>query len=67
MIKPATKLLIKHAKYKQCELNEKGGKTGRILGKDVISLYPNGISEMVKIRDVNKLQQDIENNPMIRD
>lgn len=28
-----------YAEYKQCELNEKGEKTGRVLGKHVISVY----------------------------
>ena len=41
-----------YAEYKQRELNEKGEKTGKALGKYVISLYSTGISQMVKIRDV---------------
>ena len=41
-----------YAEYKQRELNEKGEKTGKALGKHVISLYSTGISWMVKIRDV---------------
>ena len=53
--------------YKQCELNEKGGKTRKALGKHVINLYPTGISRAVKFRDVKKLQQDIENDPIIKD
>ena len=53
--------------YKQRELNEKGEKTGKALGKHVINLYCTGISRMVKIRDVHKLRQDIENDPIIKD
>ena len=34
----------KYAEYKQCELNEKGEKTGKALGKHVINLYSTGIS-----------------------
>ena len=30
-------------------------------------MYSTGISWMVKIRDVKKLQQDIENDPIIKD
>ena len=30
LIKPATKLLVKHAEYIQCEVNEKGEKTERV-------------------------------------
>ena len=56
-----------YAAYKQRELNEKGEKTGKALGKHVINLYSTGISQVVKIRDVKKLQQDIENDPIIKD
>ena len=37
------------------------------MGKHVINLYSTGISRMAKIRDVHKLQQDIENDPIIKD
>ena len=56
-----------YAENKHCELNEKGEKTGKTLGKHVINLYSTGISRMVKIRDVHKLQQDIDNDPIIKD
>ena len=57
--RPAMKLITK--------LNEKGEKTGKALGKHVINLYSTGISWVVKIRDVKKLQQHIENDPIIKD
>ena len=41
-------------------------KTEKALGKHVINLYSTGISGMVKIKDVHKLQQDIENDPIIK-
>ena len=47
-------------------MNEKGEKTGKALGKHVINIYSSGISRMVKIRDVKKLCQDIENDPIIK-
>ena len=56
-----------YAEHKQRELNEKGEKTGKALGKNVINLYSTRISRVVKIRDVKKLQQDIENDPIIKD
>ena len=56
-----------YAEYKQRELNKKGEKTGKALGEHVINLYSTGISQRVKIRDVHKLQQDIENNRIIKD
>ena len=56
-----------YAKYKQGKLNENGEKIGKALGKHVIKLYSARISGVVKIRDVKKLQQDIENDPNIKD
>ena len=56
-----------YAEYRQCELNEKGEKTGKALGKHVINLYCTGISQWLKIKDVKKLPQDIENDPVIKD
>ena len=56
-----------YALYKQRELNEKGEKTGKALGRHVINLYSTRISWFVKIRDVHKLHQDIENDPIIKD
>ena len=56
-----------YAEYKQREINEKGEKIGKALGKHVINLYSTGISWMVKIRDVHRLQQDIDNDPIIKD
>ena len=55
-----------YVEYKQRELNEKGKKTGKALGKHVINLYSTGISWVVKIKDVKKLQQDIENDLIIK-
>ena len=56
-----------YAEYKQRELNEKGEKTGKALGKHTINLYSTRIFRVVKIRDVKKLQQDIESDPIIKD
>ena len=56
-----------YTEYKQRELNEKGEKTGKALGKHVIKLYSIGISRWFRIKDVKKLQQDIENDPIIKD
>ena len=57
----------KYAEYIQRELNEKGEKTGKALGKHVINLYSAGISWWLEIRDVKKLRQDIENDPIKKD
>ena len=56
-----------YAEYRQREVNEKVEKTGKALGRHVISLYSSRIYRMVKIRDVHKLCQDIENDPTIKD
>ena len=55
-----------YAEYKQRELNEKGEKIGKAVGKHVINLYSNGISQWLKIKDVKKFRQDIENDPIIK-
>ena len=57
----------KYAEYIQRELNKKGEKTGKALGKYLINLYSTGISQWVQIKDVKKLQQDTENDPIIKD
>ena len=56
-----------YVKYKQRELNQKGKKTGRALGEHVSCLNSTGIFQVVKTRDVKQLQQDFENDPIIRD
>ena len=56
-----------YAEYKQRELNKKGEKTGKTLGKHVINLYSTGISRWLKIKDIKKLLQDIENDQIIKD
>ena len=57
----------KYAECKQRELNETGKKTGKALGKHVINLYSTGISIWLKIKNVKKLREDIENDPIIKD
>ena len=67
MDKASNELINKaYAEYKQHELNEKGEKTGKVLGKHVINLYSTGISRMVKVRGVHKLSQGIENYAIIK-
>ena len=56
-----------YAKYRQRQLNQKGEKTEYVLRKHVISLHLSGTAQVVKIRDIKKLQQDIENDPIIKD
>ena len=41
-------------------------KQAKALGKHIIKLYSNGISRFVKIRNVKKLRQDIEDHPLIK-
>ena len=55
-----------YAEYKQHGLNEKSEKTGKALSKHVINLHSTGISRVAKIRDVKILQQDVENDPIIK-
>ena len=56
-----------YAEYKQREVNEKGEKIAKALGKHVINLYSSEICRWLKIKDVKKLQQDIENDLIIKD
>ena len=56
-----------YAEYKQREISAKGGKTAKALGKHVIKLYSTGISRWFKISDVKKLNQDIEDDPLMKD
>ena len=58
---------ITYAEYRQRELNKKGEKTVKALDKHVINLYSTGISRWLKIKDVKKLRQDIDNDPIIKD
>ena len=51
-----------YVENRQRELNEKGEKTGKALGKHVINLYSASISRWLKIKDTKKLQQDIEDD-----
>ena len=56
-----------YTEYKQRDLKEKGEKTAKALGKHIIKLYSIGISRLVNIRDVKKLQQDIEDDLLTKD
>ena len=56
-----------YAEYKLRELDEKSENTGKALGKHVINLYSTGISRWFKIKNVKKIEQDIENDPIIKD
>ena len=42
-------------------------KTGKAWDKHVINLYPTDISPWLKIKDIKKLRQDMENDPIIKD
>ena len=46
--------LLTYAEYNRGELNGKGEKTGKALGEHVIKLYSNGISQVVKTRNVKR-------------
>ena len=47
------------------KLNENGEKTGKTLGKPVMTMHLTGLSHVVKMRDVHKLQHNIKTDPII--
>ena len=61
---PLTKLILNTSSV---DWIKRVKKTGKALGKHVINLYSTEISRVVKIWDVKKLQQNIENDPTIKD
>ena len=68
VVKASDEIINKtYAEYKQREVNEKGEKTAKALGKHAISLYSTGISWWFKIKDVKKIWQDIENDLIMKD
>ena len=65
--KASNKTLIQiYAEYKQHKLNKKDEKMGKALGKHVISMYLTEIFVVVNIKDVKKLQQNTEKDPIIK-
>ena len=56
-----------HSKYTQKELQRKGEKTGKAIGKHLIKLYSNGVSKVLRIDDMEQLRKDIDEDPIIKD
>ena len=63
MVKSAAKPSVKYMpNTSSVNKLKKVKKTGKVIGKDAISLYSSGIFQVIKIKDVRILQQDIENH-----
>ena len=56
-----------HSKYTQKELQHKGEKTGKAMGKHLIKIYSNGVSKVLRIDDMKQLRKDIDEDPIIKD
>ena len=56
-----------HSKYTQKELQHKGEKTGKAMGKHLIKIYSNGVSKVLRIDDMEHLRKDIDEDPIIKD
>ena len=56
-----------HSKYFQKDLQHKGEKTGKAMGKHMINIYANGVSKVLRIDDIEQLRKDIEEDPFIKD
>ena len=54
-----------HSKYTQEELQHKGEKTGKAMGKHLIKTYLNGVSKVLRIDDMEQLRKDIDEDPMV--
>ena len=56
-----------HSKYTQKELQHKGEKTGKAMGKHLIKIYSNGVSKVLRIDGMEQLRKDIDEDPIIKD
>ena len=56
-----------HSKYTQKELQHKGEKTAKAMGKHLIKIYSNGVSKVLRIDDMEQLRKDIDDDPIIKD
>ena len=56
-----------HSKYTEKELQHKGEKTGKAMGKHLIKIYLNGVSKVLRIDDMEQLRKDIDEDPIIKD
>ena len=56
-----------HSKYTQKELQHKGEKTGKAMGKHLIKIYSNRVSKVLRIDDMEQLRKDIDEDPIIKD
>ena len=43
-----------HSKYTQKDLQHKGEKTGKAMGKHLINIYANGVSKVLRIDDMEQ-------------
>ena len=56
-----------HSKYTQKELQHKGEKTGKAMGKHLIKIYSNGVSKVLRIDNMEQLRENIDEDPIIKD
>ena len=47
-----------HSKYTQKELQHKGEKTDKAMGKHLIKIYSNGVSKVLRIDDMEQLRKE---------
>ena len=53
--------------YMQWQTKLKGEMTGRAMRRHFINLYLNGVSKVLKIDDIDQLQREIDEDPIIKD
>ena len=56
-----------HSKYTQKELQHKGEKTGKAMGKHLIKTYSNGVIKVLRIDDMEQLRKDIDEDSINKD
>ena len=68
-IKSATDAVIEklHTDYTQAEIKRRAKNTGEAVFKHTANLYSKSIAQFIKISNVKRLCNDIENDPIIKD
>ena len=56
-----------YSEFNANEVQHKAENTGKAVSKHIVNLYSTSISRVLKIDDIDQLQRDIDNDPIIKD